>query len=477
MFSSKTSQRYLRAAFVPKAFEHYKERMNPGIGRSHSLILDRGQGSYLFDVDGKKYLDFTSGIGVTNLGHCHPRLVKVVQNQASRLWHGQVGLGVHNSLAELIDEMSTILPRELDNLMFVSTGAEAVETALKIARSATKRQNVVVVQGSYHGRTNGCLALTTSKYVYHQTLRPLMPGVTVTPPPFPTQLKVDPTENVAEMTRRCVGILEDLLHQTTHPSEVAMLLIEPVLGEGGYFPMPAPYLRALRDVCDKYGILLAFDEVQTGFGRTGTMFAFEQTSILPDILVYAKGIANGLPLAGVATRQSIAAKCPVGTHGGTYAGNALATASACEVVRIMRDEGILDNAARRSVQIFEGLKRIAKNPKVPIQEVRGRGLMVGIQFTDSTPAGYSSAVVNEAASRGLLVLNTSKFEVLRLIPNLLVSEAEVNEALDILQLSMMSASDSKELAPSETSDLVPCCDVPCYSGGEPQPCRWIASRR
>lgn len=466
----------LRGSSLSKGFKHYKDKLNPGISRSHSLLMEKGQGSYLWDADGKKYLDFTCGIGVTNLGHCHPRLVKVVQNQAAKLWHGQVGLGVHTAMADLVDEMSTILPKELDNLTFVSTGAEAVEAALKIARSATKRQNAVVVQGSYHGRTNACLALTTSKYVYHQTVRPLMPGVTVVPPPYTTQMKLDPQANVDEMVQRCVGILEDLIYQQTHPSEIAMLLIEPVLGEGGYLPMPAAYLRALREVCTKHGILLAFDEVQTGFGRTGTNFTFEQVGVTPDILVYAKGIANGLPLAGVATRNEIAKLCPLGTHGGTYAGNALATASGAEVIRIMREEGILDNVAKRSIQIFNGLKRISQNPKVPIQEVRGRGLMIGVQFTNNTPAGFATDVVNEATERGLLLLSTSKFEVLRLIPSLLVTEAEVSSALGALEESLLAAAAKKGLPSSETLPLVPCCAAPCYSGAQ-QPCRWISSRK
>jgi len=465
-----------------KGYQHYKERLTPGIGRSVNLLLAEGKGSYLFDAEGKKYLDFTCGIGVTNLGHSHPRLVKVVQNQAAKLWHGQVCLGVHTAVAELIDEMMTILPPQLDNLNFVSTGAEAVEAALRTARIATGRQNVVVVQGGYHGRTNACLALTTSKYSYGIGCKPYMPGVVVTPCPYSTQLKLPIDAPVEEMTQLCVAILDDLIHQQCHPSEIAMLLIEPVMGEGGYLPQPVGYMKALREVCTKHGILLAIDEVQTGFGRTGSMFTFEQMhGVLPDILLFAKGIANGLPLAGMACSSAIAAKCPPGSMGGTYAANALACASAAEVIKIFREDGILENVAQRSTEFFEGLQQIAKrNPSIPILEIRGRGLMIGVQFTPDAPAGYAAAVVNQAKDSGLLLLNTSKFEVLRLIPPLNVSKEQVDEGLAILEKALLAATEStmKNNKTTPVERFAPCCDTPCYgeAGGNRQ-CRFYAVRK
>jgi 4-aminobutyrate aminotransferase len=456
----------LKAA--PKELSHYTSRLNPGIGRAHKLLLDRGQGSYLYDASGKKYLDLACGIGVTNLGHCHPRLVKVVQNQATKLWHGQLCHGVHAAMADLIEELETILPENLNSLMFSSTGAEAVETALKIARSSTGRQNIVVMQGGFHGRTNACLSLTTSKYVYAQTTRPLMPGVVVAPPPYATQLHIDNDTNVEVMSKRCLAVLEDLIHQASHPSEVAMLLVEPVLGEGGYLPLPAVYLRGLRQVCDKYGILLAFDEVQSGFMRTGSFFAFSQFQVMPDILIFAKGIANGLPLAGVATRQEIAAKCPVGTHGGTYAGNAIACASAAEVIRVMKEEKIFENVAERNIQFMDAIKVFAREPNSPISEIRGRGLMIGIQF--DAAAGFASAVVNAAAERGLILLNTSKYEVLRLIPPLNITEKETCEALQKLFDAIRAVSKDFNIT-SSSGPLKPCCATACYGGN--QPCRWL----
>lgn len=470
-------QRTIRALANLKSYQHYKERLTPGIGRSVNLLLSEGKGSYLFDTEGKKFLDFTCGIGVTNLGHAHPRLVKVVQNQAAKLWHGQVCLGVHTAVAELIDEMMTILPPQLDNLNFVSTGAEAVEAALRTARIATNRQNVIVVQGGYHGRTNACLSLTTSKYSYGIGCKPYMPGVVVTPCPYATQLKVPIDTPVAEMTAQCVAILEDLIYQQCHPSEVAMLLIEPVMGEGGYLPQPAGYLKALRQLCDKHGILLAIDEVQTGFGRTGSMFTFEQVGVQPDILLFAKGIANGLPLAGIACNSAIAAKCPAGTMGGTYAANALSCASAAEVIKIFREEGILDNVAKRSTEFFDGLQQIAqRNPSVPILEVRGRGLMIGLQFTAEAPTGFASAVVNHAKDNGLLLLNTSKYEVLRFIPPLNVTQEQVAEGLAIFEKSLLAATESlmKDQKVAPVKEFKPCCETGCY--GDRQ-CRFYAVRK
>lgn len=478
------SLKRLSKAYVPgKAYEYYRDKQTPGIGRSMNIFMDRGEGSYLFDTTGKKFLDFCCGIGVTSLGHCHPRLVKVVQNQAGKLWHGQVACGVHTAMAELIDEMETILPNDLNSLFFCSTGAETIEATLRMARNHSKRQNVVVLQGSYHGRTNACLAMTTSKYVYGMGCKPYMPGVIVTPCPYTTQLKVSPNEPVDEMTRRCLAILEDQLFQNVHSSEVALIVCEPVIGEGGYLPMPASYLAGVQAIAKKYGILFALDEVQTGFGRTGSMFAREQVNLIPDFLLFAKGIANGLPLAGVATTKTIAASSPPGTQGGTYSGNAVACACAAEVIRIMRDDGILQNAVERGKELFEGLQGILKrNPSFPMQEVRGRGLMIGMQFSDHAPSGVAGELVNQAFARGLVILNTSKFETIRLIPPLNVTKEQVKDALGIMEESIAAALKAKLYVDDgkKVVGMVGCCATPCYKqpgGGSGLPCRMICERK
>jgi 4-aminobutyrate aminotransferase len=457
------------------------------------------EGAYMYDNKGEKYLDFTCGIGVTNLGHNHPRLIKAVRKQSEKLFHGMVACGIHTAAAELIDELDTVVPSYLDNFFFCSTGSEAVEGALRCARTVTggKRQSVVVLQGSYHGRTNACLALTTSKYAYGIGCKPTMPGVTVAPPPYTTQLKVPAlgSESSEDMSAKCLAIMEDLLVQTQAPSEVAMILLEPVLGEGGYLPLPACYLKGLRALCDKYGILLAFDEVQTGFGRTGSMFTCEQVDVKPDILIFAKGIANGLPLAGFASSKALGDQCIVGTQGGTYAGNAVACASAAEVIRIFRDEKILDNVVEQGQYLWGKVEDMClRNPSFPIQEVRGRGLMIGVQFRDlwtegcgtvaaassntesAVPAGFAAEVVGCALKKNLMLLNTSKFETLRLIPPLNVTPAQIDSAVAVLEASIKEAMINKKVDASATAtkEFRDCCPTPCYKlDGWSLPCRRI----
>lgn len=463
-------------------YEFYKDVQSAGIGRSMHLFMDRGEGTYLYSKDNKKYLDFGCGIGVTNLGHCHPRLVKVVQNQAAKLWHGQVAFGVTTAMAEMIDELQTVVPPALNSLFFCSTGAETIEATLRMARNHTKRQNVVVVQGSYHGRTNATLAMTTSKYSYGIGCKPYMPGVSIVPCPYPTQLKVDNATPVATMVQQCLGILEDTIFQNVHPSEIAMILVEPVMGEGGYLPQPTDYITGIQAICKKHGILFALDEVQTGFGRTGTFFTATQIGVTPDFLLFAKGIANGLPLAGVATTKAISASQPPGTQGGTYSGNALACASAAEVIRIMRDEGVLANSVERGNQLRQGLLDLmAKHPWLPLQEVRGRGLMLALQFMDGVPAGISQEVVNQCFARGMLLLNTSKFEVLRFIPPLTVTKDQIVEGLEIFESALLGALDAKKYVhDGKRSDgFMPCCNgSPCNKlEGSTFTCRSIIVRK
>lgn len=445
-------------------------RMNPGIARQFVLAMDRGEGSYMFDKDNKKYLDFTCGIGVTNLGHCHPRLVKTVQHQATKLWHGQVCLGHHAALEDMLREMETVFPKELSNFLLVSTGAEAVEAAMKLSRAATGRQVAVALQGGYHGRTVGAAALTSSKYVYARNMRPLMPGVIIAPFPYTTQLKVPVTEDVSVMSERCLKMLEDHIFQQAHPSEVSMIIVEPVLGEGGYVPVPKSYFQGLRRICDEHGILLVCDEIQTGYGRTGSMFTFEHLGALPDVVIFAKGVANGIPLAGIATKPKFADKQLPGQQGGTYAANAIACATAAEVIRVFRDEKILENVGQRAVELRGGLLDTFVRRRLPVQEVRGRGLMIGVQFDDGVPAGTAGKVATACLERGLMILATSKFETLRFIPPLNVTAAQVQDGLRIFEDSVVHVLKDFTPAKGKTGVTKPCCATPCVGN---TPCRSI----
>lgn len=256
--------------------------------RIFDLEVTHGEGVYLYGTDGRRYLDFTSGIGVTNTGHCHPRVVAAVQEQAARLLHGQANIVYHRPMLELVEALLTVVPAPLDTFFFANSGAEAVEAAVKLARYATGRPNIIVFQGSFHGRTNMAMALTTSKTIYRAGYQPLAAGVYVAPYPYAYRYGWDPETTL----RFCLRELDFLLKSQTAPEETAAILVEPILGEGGYVVPPPGFLAALRERCDHHGMLLIADEVQTGFGRTGRFFAVEHEGVVPDILIMAKGMAR-----------------------------------------------------------------------------------------------------------------------------------------------------------------------------------------
>ncbi|KAG2212931.1 hypothetical protein INT45_007861 [Circinella minor] len=422
-----------------------KQHIAKGIGRSTELVIERGQGSYLWTVDGKKYLDLTTGIGVTSTGHNHPKVVKAVQDQAANLSHAQVNLFYHKPMLELIERLKPKMPSpELDTFFFANSGAEAVENAVKLARHATKRPNIIVFQGSYHGRTLGTMALTTSKTIYSAGFGPLIPGVHVAPFPYHQQWtahKADPTKFDAEWcVQESLHQLEILLKQRSHPEETAAILLEPVQGEGGYVAPPATFLQGLRKICDKHGILLIADEVQSGFGRTGKMFAIEHTGVTPDIMVMAKGIASGYPISGIVSRKELMDRQPPGSMGGTYSGNAVACAAAKATLDIFEEENIIENVNARSEQFFNAFrtKIPALLPKGITADIRGLGLMIGIEFLNA-PAGSASKVASEAFKLDTLVLTTSIYETLRLIPALNISKEETDLAIEKVLASIEAA--------------------------------------
>lgn len=408
------------------------EHLSPVWFRYTDLMIDRGEGAYLYTEDGTAYLDFTTGIGVTNTGHCHPKVVQAVQEQAGKLLHGQINILYHRPMLDLVTELQTILPAELDGFFFSNSGAEAVEGALKLARMATGRPNVIVFQGSFHGRTVGAMSLTTSKTIYRAGYQPLMPGAFVAP--FPYAYRYGWGEEQAR--KWCLAELRYLLQTQTAPDETAALLIEPVLGEGGYVVPPDGYLEGLRQICDEHGMLLILDEIQSGFGRTGKWFAYNHTSIKPDILVLAKGLASGLPLSGVVASRQLMEKWRPGSHGGTYGGNALACAAAAATVRVIREERLLDNAVARGQELMTGLRHLQEQfPR--IGDVRGRGLMVGAEFTapDGQPdKAAAKAVVQACKERKLLLLTCGPWDnTVRFIPPLVASSEQMQTALAILQ--------------------------------------------
>jgi 4-aminobutyrate aminotransferase len=394
------------------------------------IIASRAEGCYVYDQQDKAYLDFTCGIGVTNTGHCHPRVVEAIRRQAGKLLHGQVNILVHEPILELIEELRSILPSSMDGFFFSNSGAEAVEGAIKLARQATRRPNIIVFQGSFHGRTVGTMSLTTSKTIYRAGYQPLMPGVFVAPYPYAYRYGWDEERT----SQWCLEELDYLLLTQTAPKETAAILVEPVLGEGGYVVPPASFLRGLRKVCDQHGILLIVDEIQSGFGRTGKWFAMEHFSIEADILTVAKGLASGLPLSGVISRLDIMEKWESGSHGGTYGGNAVASAAAVATIQTIREEGLLDNTQERGIQLFTGLRHL-QEVYPGLGDVRGLGLMIGSEFrtSDHKPdKDAAKAVVHACLDDGLILITCGPWDnTVRWIPPLTVDETQIKQALDI----------------------------------------------
>ncbi|BAL98581.1 MULTISPECIES: aspartate aminotransferase family protein [Caldilinea] len=399
----------------------------------------RGEGVYLYDADGVRYMDFTSGIGVTNTGHAHPRVVQAIQEQASALIFGQMNIVITPAVLRLAQKLDEVTPPSIEQFFFSNSGAEAVEASVKLARMATKRRNLIVMQGSFHGRTHQAMAMTTSKSIYRYDYQPLPGGVFVTP--FPYSYYYGWSEE--ETTHFCLRQLDQLLHSQSAPDETAAIVIEPVLGEGGYVPAPDVFLRELRALCDRHGILLIIDEVQSGFGRTGKFFAFEHADVEPDILVMAKGLGSGMPISAIGARAELMARWKPGTHGGTYGGgNAVAAAAAAATIDVIREEGLVENAARQGARLLTGLREIQAEHPV-IGDVRGRGLMVGVEFTgpDGRPAADIAARVQaECLQRNLLLLTCGSYSnVIRWIPPLVVTAEQIDEALTIFNEAMAAA--------------------------------------
>ncbi|MBN1316902.1 MAG: aminotransferase class III-fold pyridoxal phosphate-dependent enzyme [Anaerolineales bacterium] len=410
------------------------EKISPVYSRIFPLIVDHGKGSYLIDTQGRRYLDFTCGIGVTNTGHAHPQVVKAIQDQAAKLIHGQANIVYHQPMVQLIDELGGLIPPALDSFFFSNSGAEIVEAGVKLAKNATGRPNVIVFKGSFHGRTHLTMAMTTSKTIYRAGYQPLVPGIFVAPYPYSFSYGWDDQT----MLDYSLNELKKLLKSQTAPEETACIVVEPVLGEGGYVVPPAGFLPALRKLCDEHGILLIADEIQSGAGRTGKFFAIEHTQTVPDVLLMAKGLASGLPLSCLATRQELAARWKTGSHGGTYGGNVVACAAAVATIQVMREEGLIENASQRGAQLMAGLLNL-QSSFLQIGEVRGLGLMIGVEFgRPGAPDPDTTKVVKQAAyNRGLMLLTCGTFDnVIRWIPPLTTTEEEIDQALSIFAASL-----------------------------------------
>lgn len=405
-------------------YENTLPNVSPVWNRVTNLILDHGQGCFVYDVDGKQYLDFTSGIGVTSTGHCHPKVVKAIQDQAEKLLHGQFNIYFHRPLLDLIEGLRPIVPPGIDSFYFTNSGAECIEAAVKLSKHATGRTNVVVFNGAFHGRTHLTMAMTSSKVGLRKFYQPMVPGVFVAPFPYSYYYGMDDDAT----TDFCLHELKRMFKGQTAPEETACIVIEPVLGEGGYVAPPARFMQELREICTHYGILFVADEVQSGFGRTGKYFAVEHFGVVPDVMAVAKGIASGMPISGVFTRADLGAKWLPGSHGGTYGGNAVACAAALATVKVIQEEGLVQNSAERGVQLRQRLSDLQARFPV-IGDVRGLGLMDAVEFTRNGEPDPDTckAVQHAALDEGLILLTCGTFDnVIRWIPPLVVTADEID---------------------------------------------------
>lgn len=414
-------------------------QLSPILTQATPVIACRGEGMYLFDSDSRRYLDFTAGVGVTSTGHCHPRVVEAAQQQLARLIHGQYTTVLHEPLLELTERLGEVMPDGMDSLFYVNSGSEAVEAAVRLSRHATGRQNVVVFDGSFHGRTMGAAALTTASTRYRAGIGPLMPGVAVAP--FPAAFRLGMSEDAA--TDHALRGLDHVLATVSDPRETAAFLVEPVLGEGGYVPAPPGFLAGLRERANRDGILLVLDEVQTGFGRTGRFWAHQHDGdVVPDILVTAKGLASGFPLSAIAATPALMQLAWPSSQGGTYGGNAVACAAALATLDVLREEHLVDNAATQGKRLLDAVRKAADD--VPaIADVRGLGLMVGIEFChpDGTPDAVTARCAQQAAADlGLLLLTCGPYSnVVRMIPALVVTAEQIDEAVSLWSKAVAAA--------------------------------------
>ncbi|WP_044493686.1 aspartate aminotransferase family protein [Nesterenkonia massiliensis] len=413
-------------------------QLSPLLKQATPVVASRGEGVYLYDDDGTRYLDFTAGIGVTSTGHCHPKVVAAAQQQVGTLIHGQYTTVMHRPLQQLTQRLSEVLPAGLDSVFFSNSGSEAAEAALRLARQATGRPNIVVFQGGFHGRTVAAASMTTSGTKFRAGFSPLMGGVVVSPFPNPSHYRRYGWDQ-DQATDFALRELDLLLNTQSAPADTAAFLVEPVLGEGGYVPGHERFFAGLRERADAHGILLIVDEVQTGFGRTGRFWGQDHFGLVPDIQMFAKGIASGFPISGIAASEQLMAKAWPGSQGGTYGANAVACAAALATLEVIAEEHLVENSQARGEQLRSRLREAAQG-YTQVAEVRGLGLMVGVEFIndDGTPGtALAAAVQQEAARRGLLLLTCGPWtEVVRFIPALVVSQQQVEDAAGIFSAAL-----------------------------------------
>jgi 4-aminobutyrate aminotransferase len=412
------------------------EVFTPACHYYYPFSIERGDGTVVYSGAGERFLDFTSGLAVLNIGHNHPRVMEAVRKQLERFVHTG-GIYYSEATVAAAEELLSATPPGLEMLFFSNSGAEAVEGALKLSRYASGRQAIVSCTGAFHGRTFGALSVTTSSSAYRRHYHPLLPSVYQVS--YPACFICPCGLNPDACGTRCLDELSRLFERQVTPEQVAAVIIEPFLGEGGYYPAPQSYLRGLREICDQYGILLVFDEVQSGIGRTGKWFCCEHSGVVPDIMTVAKGVASGFPLSAVVSSKGLMNRWELGAHGTTFGGNPVSCAAAGATLRVIRDEGLLQAAEVAGARAISFLEELAsKNPC--IGDVRGKGCMIGVEFVDdngSADGRLCTDVLQECLAKGLLLIGCGvKRNVARFMPPLNVKPEELEQGLEIFAAAL-----------------------------------------
>lgn len=414
-------------------YERCMKVMPPVVKRATTMGVTKGEGCYLWSEDGRKILDFASGVAVCNLGHNHPKVVEAAEKQMKELIHGGHNVVYYESYVRLAERVVELTGGDT-MVYFSNSGAEANEGAIKLAKYVTKRPGIIAFRGSFHGRTLATTSLTSSSSAYRKNYEGLLPSVYFAEYPYLYRTPYEMKDG--KCPKEYFEQFENIFHTLIDPSMVAAIMMEPVQGEGGYIVPDKEFVQYVREICDKYGILLIFDEVQSGMGRTGKLFAYEHFGVKPDILTSAKGIANGFPLSAVIGKKEIMEQWPAGAHGGTFGGNPVACAAANAVLDELTDGGMLDNAAEMGDYFKEKLCALQKKYPSVIGDVRGLGLMLAMEMVhpDKTPdADITTAIRTKALEKGLLLLGCgTNHNIVRFIAPTIVTEKEIDIAINII---------------------------------------------
>jgi 4-aminobutyrate aminotransferase len=412
----------------------YLPYLSPALSRSTNLIVERGLGSYLWDQDGRRYLDWVQGIAVNALGHCHPRVVRAVAEQAGKLLTASFNLVGYSTTLELARRMAEVLPGDLGSVFFANGGAEAVDGAIKLARAATGRPGIVAFKGSFHGRTLGATAITTSSSKYRKGYDPLMAGVDFLS--YPSKDQCPSGTGPEERAEFALAQIDQLFTYVRAPETVAAVVLEAVQGEGGYHVAPHSFVRRLREITHDHGILLVFDEIQSGYGRTGQFLAGSHSGVAPDIVTLGKALAGGLPASAIVSTPEIMARWPKGSHGTTFGGNPLAGAAGLAVLDEFHDADVLGNAHTQGAYLAERLDGFAERFGTVV-EARGLGMMRAIELGGAGGASggnLAEAVRRDCLEQGLLLMPCGpEGNALRVISPLNADRATLEEGLGILE--------------------------------------------